>query len=567
MSTPSQLPDSTTGSDWLSAPYRGPVPIPAWVAKRRAKPRPFRGRELLGLVALVIVVDVALWNGDWFGTGGIAAAFLFVASPVVAFLATKKTQRTARLSILAALIFACAVRAAISPNSATIFSGLALMFAFVVALRVKKTYVPEIFSSVFSSLERVPSRVGAAFQGASRVLARTRVGRFSLAPVLVPLGAAIAFASVFALANPVVARGMSTAWVWFTNAVGFPNPLRIGMWLVTLLFAATLLRPACVKWVRSESMPIEAEANATHVHTARNTLALLNVMFLGYNALDAACLWAGVPPKGTTSQIYAHEGAAWLTVALVMLTAAVGYFFRGALAQDPKAKVARILAYGWMAQGAVLAVGTYRRIAMHVSYSGLSDLRIVGILGTSLVVVGMALVVVKMVRLRTLGWLVRRQLDAFALTFIVYAIFPTHFVSAEVNVARIEHGELRPALHLFRQSQETESVAVLLPLLSHPDDRIRQGTAALLLQKKRTLAESLAGKPSLREGDLTERRTLETLTKAEPQMTAALSSATEADARSVLFDLSTMANEGASLEQLLSLPSATRNEHYGQDTR
>jgi hypothetical protein len=257
-----------------------------------------------------------------------------------------------------------------------------------------------------------------------------------------------------------------------------------------------------------------------------------------------------------STQQYAHQGAFWLTVALVLCTLVVGVLFRGALAHAAEARLARTLAYAWMAQGLVLAVGTYRRIAIHVANSGLSDLRIVGVLGTTLVVAGVVAVALKLRRQRTLTWLVRRQLDALAVTLIVYAVFPTHLVSAEVNVARIRGGEYRPVLHMFRQSTKVESAAALLPLLEHPDLRVRQGVAALLEHERDELAGEVEQQRSWRERDLATPRALRALEDARPQLDAVLGRVDRAAARQVLLELSRVANEGRSLEELLAVPNA-----------
>ena len=142
-----------------------------------------------------------------------------------------------------------------------------------------------------------------------------------------------------------------------------------------------------------------------------------------------------------TTQDYAHQGAFWLTVALLMLTAVIGFFFRGPLAHDPSASVhkVRALAYGWMGQGLVLALATYRRIGIHITHSGLSDLRIVGILGTTLVVSGVVLVALKLKKQKTFTWLVRRQLDAFAVTAIVYSLTSTHALGAGTDIFLVEY--------------------------------------------------------------------------------------------------------------------------------
>src|SRR5262249_38240871 len=203
----------------------------------------------------------------------------------------------------------------------------------------------------------------------------------------------------------------------------------------------------------------EPEGQVNALLIARNALAGLNVLFLGYNLLDAHYLWAGSPPHTMTTQEYAHQGAFWLTVALLMVTAIVGIMFRGGLAEADRARGVRGMAYVWMLQGLVLGLGTYRRIAIHIAKSGLADLRIVGILRTRLVLGGLMLGAWKLRHRRSFAWLLRRQLDAFAITVVLYGITPTHLLSARVNVARVSSGEYRPILHAFRQSHEPESTA------------------------------------------------------------------------------------------------------------
>lgn len=342
-----------------------------------------------------------------------------------------------------------------------------------------------------------------------------------------------------------------------------PFPARIFIWALSLVGACALLRPAVRLAQGTEAAAEDGEATSTSLLVARNALGALNVLFLLYNALDAAYLWSGAPPAGMQTQQYAHQGAFWLTIALVMCTGVIGVMFRGALAHDMRARTARTLAYVWMAQGLVLALGTYRRIAIHIAHSGLSDLRIVGILGTTLVVAGVVAVALKLRGRHTLTWLVRRQLDVLALGVVLYAVFPTHLVSARVNVARIEGGEYPPMLHMFRQSTQPESAAELLPLLHHHDLRVRQGVAALLEQERKSLTQGVSQQRSWRERDVASRRTLARLDVAAPEIDAVLGQVNRAAARQVLLELSRVANEGRSLEELLAVPDAETWSHEG----
>jgi hypothetical protein len=373
---------------------------------------------------------------------------------------------------------------------------------------------------------------------------------------LIPAGLTIAFAGVFALANPVVARGIATAWGFVTDLVALPPFARVLLALVATVGASVIVRPA-LRFARgSEAASTSGVAVASSVVVARNTLGALNLVFLLYNALDAAYLWSGKPPAGMSTQGYAHQGAFWLTIALVMLTCVVGVMFRGPLAHDPQAKTTRTLAYAWMAQGIILSLGTFRRIALHVRHSGLSDLRIVGILGTSLVVLGVFFVALKLHRRRTGSWLVRRQLDAFALTLALYSVFPTHLGAAHVNVARILGGEYGPMLHMFRQSTSAESADALIPLLRHSDHRVRQGIAALLEQERVSLESKAALQTSWRTHSIATHRTLAALQAVKAETDAALGPVDRAAARRVLLEISRAANDGRSLEEVLSIPDA-----------
>jgi hypothetical protein len=546
------------GVEWMGRPpYRqGPAWVPPPPPKPAARPAPLRIKELAAAGAVAVACDLALWSHDGLASGGFGMALFFVAVPVALALAARAHRMSPRLGVVVGLLAAVAARCVFDPTGGTVLSGLGLLAVFTMTLRARRIFVPEAVASAFAAIGKLPSRIGAAFAGVQRIAARTRVGNVSLLPIVVPIALCAVFAGVFALANPVVAHGLGVAWSAIASIVGFPSPVRIFVWMVSLIGAFALLRPAIRLAKGTEAAAEEGEATATGLLVARNALAALNVLFLLYNALDAAYLWAGAPPAGMRTQQYAHQGAFWLTIALVMCTGVIGVMFRGPLAHDLRAKTARTLAYAWMAQGLVLALGTYRRIAIHIAHSGLSDLRIVGILGTTLVVAGVVTVALKLKSRHTFTWLVRRQLDAFAITLVLYAVCPTHLVSARVNVARIEGGEYPPVLHMFRQSSQPESAAELLPLLHHSDVRVRQGVASLLEHEHEALAADVAKQGSWRERDVASRRTLARLDAAGPEIASVLGKVDRAAARQVLLEISRVANEGRSLEELLAVPDA-----------
>lgn len=569
METPSgnpALPDPSVAAPvppaWVHPPYRHPPPA-AWVPvrprPRAPAPAPFRAKELAAVLGLAAMVDLVSYGPEGVGAGGYGLALFFFLAPIGMLLAAKKLRLTARAIVVGAALAIAAIRCAYAPTTGTILGGLCLLFAFGLVVRAKRVFVPEAFASALAAIAKVPSRVAALYAGARAIVSRTRLAKMSVLPVVVPLALTAVFAGVFALANPVVAHGFGVASDFIARVVGMPAPARVALFAFSVVAAAALLRPAIIMPRSIEAAPAIGEAAPVAMSIARNALVMLNVIFLAYNALDAAYLWSGSPPAGMRTQQYAHEGAFWTTVALVMLTVVVGVMFRGALAHDARAKLARKLAFVWCAQGAILAAGTYRRIAIHIGKSGLSDLRIVGILGTTLVVCGVALVAWKLHRQRSFIWLVRRQLDAFALTVFFYAVFPTHLVSAKVNVARIQAGEYRPAMHMFRQAHSEESAAAVLPLLDHPDVRVRQGVAVLLDEERETLHTHAAPRWRLRSyAEGSARRALD---DAAPKIASVLGSVNHHSARRSLYEVTRVANEDRSLEEILAVPSGENTGH------
>lgn len=526
---------STLCSPPHAHPYRPPVLVPFAPRRAAPTPRPFRLAELGAAAALVAVVEIGAWSG-------LGLAVLLAGSAVVLFLAARRWRGGLRLGVLAGMLAVVALRAIAAPSPGCAVLGAALLIAFALALRARDTSVPALVDAAIVTLGRLPSRLNGAMLGVDRLVRRTRLGKTVLLPVVVPVALVLVFLGIFALANPVVAHAIDVALHAVSRVIELPSIGQVVFWGVTFVAGVALVRPAR-RFAKVPAWTAAEEATEAALLVARNALLGLDVLFLGYNALDARYLWTGTAPAGMSTQHYAHEGAFWLTIALVLLTGVVSVMFRGALATDTRARGARILAFVWIAQGFVLALGTYRRIAIHIARSGLSDLRIVGILGTTLVVAGLAFVAWRLYHQRDLRWLVRRQLDAFAIAAALYVAMPTHLVSARVNVARALGGETRPLLHAFRQTRETESVTTYVALLDHPDPVVREGIAALLLEGHRTLAGRLERRTSWRDADLATGHAFRALEAAKPRIDEALATTSEDAARSRLFELTRAANE------------------------
>lgn len=485
---------------------------------------PARVRELAAVVGLVAIADFAVWRKEGVGFGGIGLATFFVLVPLLLVAAARQRRLTLRLGAVGLTLAVIAVRCAYAPTMGTALLGLVAIFGLAVALRQRDSFLTNITASFAATFVTSPFRLAAAFRGARRIAAGRSGRRFNGA-ILIPVALVGVFVAIFAFANPLVAR-----WLGFIgHAIVVPDPLRLVLWASLAIGAIQLVRPSIRPSVAGELAEDSEDAGDASLAIGRNALGALNVLFLLYNALDATYLWAGAPPPGVTEQAYAHQGAAWLTVGLVVLTAVVGVIFRGALAHDPRARVSRILAYAWLAQGGVLALGTFRRIGIHVSTSGLSNIRILGIAGTMLVAFGLVLIGAKLFKRFTFAWLLRRQLDALFIGLLAFSILPTHLVSARVNASRILMHRYQPLVNVTEEAEEVESAPALLPLIQHDDERIRRGVAALLLNELDALKKT-EHQTGLRDSDLATRRTRNQLEAARSQLEGVLGDVDRSDA-------------------------------------
>ncbi len=495
---------------------------------------PLRKRELGAAVALVAAVDFALFHHGQLGIGGYSAAIFFTLVPAVLFGAARTRRLTFRLAAILGMFGLVAARCVFAPTPGTIALGVAMIFALVVALRARTSFVTDLAAAFGGTFITIPQRLEAAIAGTKKHFGSRDGGR-NLPAIIVPLVLVALFVGIFGLANPLVGKWLQNAFAYVT----VPSWARVIAWAAALFCALLLVRPAVVRSKATEDADPTTEMSKSSLLIARNALIPLNLVFFVNNALDAAYLWAGSAPPGlgsqgeglhTAEQVYAHQGVAWLTVALLLLTLVVGVMFRGALAHDPRAKLARVLAYVWLGQGLVLALGTFRRMSIHIGTSGLSNIRFLGITGIILVVAGLVLVGIKLFARKSFVWLLRRQLDALALGAFGFCLFPTHLVAARTNVGRVMVKDYQALVHIEEQAASAESAAALLPILDHEDERIRRGMAALLLNERDALRKEAKLDTSWRDRDVATTRTLRALEAATPRLEAVLGDVERADA-------------------------------------
>lgn len=316
--------------------------------------------------------------------------------------------------------------------------------------------------------------------------------RFGL-PAVVVLG----FAIIFLMANPHEARtffdGLGRIWnkLWLNLRDLFPPASEFFFWLGTAMVAAGLLRPTALLQIFP---PVEAREQEVPVSESpmlipfRNTLIAVITLFAAYLVFEFSSLWGRTFPKGFYYAGYAHEGAAWLTVALALATVVLSMIFRGDVIRDQRLPGLRRLAWIWSVENLLLAVAVYHRLLIYVGFNGMTRMRTVGFLGMTAVVGGFALVVWKITRNRGFLWLIQRQMWTLSAALLLYVVLPVDLLVHTYNVRRVLAGDLAPVVQISVHPIDTGGLVALRPLLECDDEIIRRGIGALLAEREAAIA-------------------------------------------------------------------------------
>ncbi|HNW91784.1 MAG TPA: DUF4173 domain-containing protein [bacterium] len=461
------------------------------------------GRQLAFLIGGIVIADLLLWQNYSGITGGLA--ILIAGLGFGLYHRERFTRRPVYLTLcyLALIAAACCWSATLLPLTL----GIVMVPLFAVVAAAPTTHFPE--SLVFGSVSIAGGGAGLLYNAGefTRRLRRVNAaGNYGCLAIVLPALAAflaiVIFGGIFIFANPVVEH----LWDALDLHLGdlFPSFGHCCFWVAVAWYLAGAFVPFLpadvLRWLASlpEQLDREAPRQGSRLEAliAIAVLGAVTLLFLAYNLLDANYLWlrAGLPADITYSQ-YSRQGTAWLTLALLLSTLVIGAATSLRLAFHPWAKCIRLLAYAWAALDLVLAVGVLRRIQLYVAYNGLTALRIVGIVGTLLVIAGLLIMVAKIARQRNLVWIIRRDCLAFAVALVALAAFPSDWVCARFNVHQALHGNSRPLVWLAEQENDltSEALPALLPLLDHPDTVVRSGIAAYLGTEYRRLSAVIAG--------------------------------------------------------------------------
>jgi hypothetical protein len=383
---------------------------------------------------------------------------------------------------------------------------LLMVFVFAVVLSEFRFNFFDIGASLAKSLKHlIPSWFSVVAQ--ARKLPLGRLSRLrNWLPLLIPFVVCYLFVLIFQMANPVVDKKVSLFWEKadlifenFGNVV--PDFSHFMFWLLAGSVALILLFPQKAKcpYANCENLSDELlegkegeEISRNFFWTVINSLLMLNVLFVVYNYVDLKLMWLETGfPVGMNLNQYAQEGSFWLTVALLMTSLFLGALFQGRVNFSSKLKPIKVLAALWIVQNFIFALGTYRRLMIYVQYNGATPLRTVGVIGITLVVLGLLIVALKIKNKKSFFWMLRAQVSCVVVGLFIYYVVPTEYVEKKINtymILRNETTQTHPAaFQIYNQPLSPSGIPALIPLLNCEDKVVREGVAAILRRERTTL--------------------------------------------------------------------------------
>ena len=454
------------------------------------QPPRVRLRELVALSLMVVLADFTLFRAAGFAG---YAAFMIGATVLLVFGTARFSERKGTLAagvlIVGPMLAALAIRLLWCGSWLGVVCGSVLIVCFAMALNGRVPYLSHAIEFAAQTIPAGHRGLNLYFRLLSGVkVRRSEGGRMSL---LLPLVICSAFALLFVLANPDLLGAISSSLsVVFSAAqewlVDFsPQLTEVLFWGCTIWITVGLLRPqSALDGDVTEEREQTPYGPAPMYEAFRNSLIAVVGLFAVYLVFEFQTLWFREFPKGFHYSGYAHEGAAWLTVALGLATLLLSIIFRGAVLSDDRLPGLRRLAWLWSLENVLLAAAVYHRLFIYVGFNGMTRMRVIGLLGMTSVLVGFLLVVWKIVNSHDFHWLIRRQLWTVGVAAYLYAVLPVDSLVMTYNVDRILSGDSAPSVQISVHPTSAEGYLQLIPLADSDNEIIRDGVRALLARRQ-----------------------------------------------------------------------------------
>jgi len=254
---------------------------------------------------------------------------------------------------------------------------------------------------------------------------------------IVPLGFAAGFLALFAMANPLIDKTLSS--IDLTFLLQILSVWRMGFWLLVALCLSLLLRPR-LKHRRPRQQKITDDSPALEDGVFGRTalmrsLVVFNALFAVETLLDLAYLWGGASlPDGMSHAEYVHRGA--YPLMLTALLAAV--FVLVAMRRNgpgDKSRLLRGLVHLWIAQNILLCLSSILRLDLYVEVYSLTELRVAAGIWMGLVAIGLFLILLRILLHRSNEWLIALSSATLVITLYAAALIDIPAFIARFNVA------------------------------------------------------------------------------------------------------------------------------------
>ncbi len=319
------------------------------------------------IVLMICLVDVTLFRSEGFAG---PACFFPVAFALLLWGRKQIEWHAPLLSIIALLLFLCCSMAW-AGGAGQIIAAIWLLVAGNLAAQ---GVVPYVLETIIAIAGIVPGGYeflhGVQLNWRRIVLDPVDHGRPSQAMnYILPIVSVIVFGTVFMLANPDVIKEISSLissiYLRIQSWMSRFSAFEIVVWCATFWFTGGLLCPVVRRAVEASGI-LGGESESEYDHPMfgpfRNTLMTLIGLFTAYLFFEFCTLWFRKFPEGFHYSGYAHEGAAWLTVALGLATLTLSLIFRGSMMNDLRLGSLKNLAWIWSGLNFLLAASVYNRL-------------------------------------------------------------------------------------------------------------------------------------------------------------------------------------------------------------
>jgi len=164
------------------------------------------------------------------------------------------------------------------------------------------------------------------------------------------------------------------------------------------------------------------------------SLILFNALFAVQSALDLTYLWGGASlPDGMSHAEYAHRGA-YPLIATALLAAGFVLIAMRPGGPAEHSRLIRPLVLVWTGQNILLVVSSIFRLDLYVAAFSLTYLRLAALIWMLLVGIGLALMVMQIVRGKSNSWLLAANTISLALVLYGCCFINAPWLVASYNV-------------------------------------------------------------------------------------------------------------------------------------